>query len=555
MSRKLDLEDLKEFISNWSDKKMDETRFDELFTVEGMPLSWFYRPILYSSLLPRPFPTASDIFARRKISLFKIKICSFLLRRYLPINDWVKRRITSKKNSNEMSETVDRDKIEKILFLTFTTYFDEDPKKDFRMKSIIEKIEKSGKYQPLLLTADPISSLSLRKMRKVGQASPILYHYYDKAIASRSKKEAQEFARKWKSLTTEQKKGLCDPWEESEVIKEENKLYPYLRPALDLLYSAEFITAVWKYYLTFRKIIVREKVEGIVLSSQNNIFEKCLIAAARKESTSVFVIQHGIGLGTLRTIDTPENVKFAVFGEKYRQELVGLGVDKKNSVITGPIIFDGIEKYVGRKEESGEGKKNTTISDKPDKKILLATSPFIEDRFLTKEDYFQRVKNVLMQLSSITKNINLKLHPREKNITEYQSLIKYLNINGIVTSDPNRDKHYELIKDCDLVINFGSTVALEAMIIERPTLTIDLFDSHNPTNNLIINSGASTVVKYDFPFVEVAKSLLTKDPKKKQAKKFIKSLCYKVDGKASQRIVKYIYTEIEKEKIEKKKNE
>lgn len=528
MNNDLNKDQLKEFISNWSTKVIDETnqtKFDHIFTIDGTPLSWFYRPILYSSLLPRPFPTVSDILEKRKISPIKINIYGFLLRRYLVMNDWIKRKIISKNHFPTVNNK------EKILFLTFTNHLSEDTKSVFRMDNIIQKIKEGTSYEPLLLKVDPISSLSLRKIRK---SSPSLYQYYDRAILEHSKKESKQLSLRWKALAEKEKKRLMRFSQDVE-----DNLYSYLQASLTFLYSPEFINAVWKYYLTFRKIIAQDTVQGIVLSSQNNIFEKCLLAAASKEKVPVFIIQHGIGLGTLPTIDTPKKVKFAVFGEKYQQELIKLGVDKNNIAITGPIIFDEIVPLLDK-----ERKKSLHPQ------IILATSPFIEDRFMEKVAYFEKIEKILQGLYTWDQKarVTIKLHPREKNKKEYERIFIKLGKIGTMTSEVDRTKHFTLIKNCDLLITFGSTVALEGMIMQKPTLTIELFDGDNPTNKLIIRSGATPVLKYDQNLAKALPNVFLNQSYQKKAAAFVHSLCYKIDGKAAERISQHIHGAIKERK-------
>ncbi len=78
---------------------------------------------------------------------------------------------------------------------------------------------------------------------------------------------------------------------ETETVQEEAKkeflsykgkdIYSKIRHNLDFLYSREFISSTIKYYRTFKKIIKEENIKGVVLSSQNNIFEKCLMFFVR----------------------------------------------------------------------------------------------------------------------------------------------------------------------------------------------------------------------------------------------------------------------------------
>ncbi len=567
------LEGLKLFLCDWSQRVQNTSPLDAIFQIENNPLSWFYRPIIYSSLLPQPFLTINDIHQKKIINQKKITIALASFKKYLLLNDKLKEKITKKNKEKENTppientpqqqeqlqnqlQTQPQNKIQnenasKVLFLTFTNHLGED-NNIFRINQIVQKIKKDQKYRPFLLVVDPISRLSIKK---IYQKNNTIYSYYDPQIHQKAKDISLSLAQHWQTITPQQKEQALTNYTEINNKSGNNiEYYPQIKYHLNLLYSQEFIYLVAKWYFTYKKIILQEQIRSIVLTSQNNIFEKCLIAAAKSQNIPVFIIQHGIGLGTLPTIDTPDNVKFAIFGKKYITELTNLGVNKKNINITGPIIFDEIAKYTDPISNYTNNSNNNSINNEKSnqplepyesKTILLATSPFIEDRFLTKDQYFERVTSILTQLKTITKKINLKLHPRERNLEEYQKIIQQLQLTSIISCDTDRHTHYQLIRNCNLVITFGSTVALEAMIMGKPTLTIDLFDKHNPTNGLIINSGATTIVKYNQPLAPLIQNLLIQDPKQQQANAFIKELCYKIDGKASERIVRYIYKEIE----------
>ena len=173
-------------------------------------------------------------------------------------------------------------------------------------------------------------------------------------------------------------------------------------------------------------------------------------------------------------------------------------------------------------------------------KIVVATSPFIEDRFLDQETYFARLLQVLQELKKVSSNILLKLHPRERHVKTYQKMMQQLELQEGLCTETDREKHFSLLAESDIIVTFGSTVALEAMILGKPTLTVDFFDENNPTNKLVIQSGATPVVRYDQQFSEMVKKAIVKNRYHQEAQRFVKHLCFRVDGKAAERCVRYI---------------
>ncbi|HLD00359.1 MAG TPA: UDP-N-acetylglucosamine 2-epimerase [Candidatus Nanoarchaeia archaeon] len=505
-------DEFKDFVSKWSSKTVNGVPIDTLLAVDGIPLSWFYRPILYSSLLPKPFATINDLKTTRRIPAWKTMLFSYGYQKYIFWSDLIKRSVPPKIVSSAISKP-------KVLLLTFTNHLGTEI---FRISKIEQNISKHSDAKPFVLVADPLSRCSIKKIRS---SNNTLYNYYTKEIIRNAKRLATKLSGQWRSIPTAKKIEM--------FTYQSQDFYPFIRYNLDFLYSSEFITQVIKYYYSFQRAIETENVQAIVITSQNNIIEKCLIAASIKKNIPVIVVQHGIALGFLPTLDTPSNVYFAVFGRKYQKDLIDHGIPEKNIFVTGPIIFDGIEKFIAP-------------LPKNEKAILLATSPMVEDRFMEKEAYFLRIKKILYDLKKINPTIVIKLHPREKNRSEYEQILEESGIPGKVISDTNRDEHYGLIEHSNIVVTFGSTVALEAMIINRPTLTIDLFDTQNPSNDVIRSADATTAVHYTRDIGDVAASLLTAGffsaEASRKADEFVQDICYKIDGKASERVVQCVYS-------------
>lgn len=500
---------LKEFVSNWSEKMVNGQKFDELFSIEGLPLSWFFRPILYSSLLPAPFPTNRDIINHQKINDTIIKAYSFISRKYVVWHDQVQFMLRDKNISSAASDG-------KILFLTFANYLDFS-KGIFRFEPLITKIKEQRAAPPFIIVADPLTHFPKRGTEfQTKQPLARLYQYYDSTSRKKAKQLAFSLAEKWRTLPESAKREF--------LRHGDTEIYPCLQHNLNFLYSREFIYTTLKYYFAFQNSFKFEKARAVVLSAQNNIFEKCAIAAAQKMNLPVFLIQHGLSLGTIPTIDTPANVTIAVFGEKYKADVIKWGINPKNVEVTGPLIFEGIENFVGKKKETGRS-------------ILLATSPLVEDRLLDEEAYFSRVKKILADGGTVTRDITIKAHPREKNVHRYRQLLRELGLSEKVSQVIDRRQHYQLIQNCDLLATFGSTVALEGMIIGRPTITIDIFGQHNPLNKTILNSQATTLVRYDQNLAPYLTRLFAHDEKEEEARKLVAELCYKVDGQAAERIV------------------
>ncbi len=523
--------DHKEFrnhLSDWSELMIDGKSFDAIFKISDMPVSWFIRPILFSSLLPAPFTKVSDFVYRKAINQNKQIVFSSLFKQAVALTENLRYMLRSKTKPKKFPRTeFNTNNKEKVAFFSFTNYYDQN-NIPFRERAIIQKIREDNRYDAFTLAVEPLSLFSPAKLFKIENT---IYDYYDEEIWLKSKQLARNLSNSWKNISA----GLL-----SSYFKYEGQdSYSYFQENFNFLYSHQFLTMLYLYYLTFLKILSEQCIKLVVLSSQNSVFEKCLIAAAGALKTPVLVLQHGVALGKLPTLDTPNHVSYALFGDFYRRELLNLKIEEPNLFVTGPLIFEGIEGFIQPLNKLDRKVNSNFIN------ILFATSPLIEDNYLGKKEYFGKIDIILRELKLLNANVIIKLHPRERYISYYRKLARSLNLNLTFSQVLERKEHYALISNSGLVISFGSTVALEAMIIGRPTLTIEMFDQVNPTNDVVRESGVTTVVRYNSPIAQVVMEL---SRTKVDSSNFVKDICSVIDGKSSLRITQVIYDLIERQR-------
>jgi len=102
------------------------------------------------------------------------------------------------------------------------------------------------------------------------------------------------------------------------------------------------------------------------------------------------------------------------------------------------------------------------------------------------------------------------------------------------------EKFYELVEKSDIMVNFGSTVAIEAMIIGRPTVTIDLLGNKFHTQ-WIEQQGITVNVNWDGDISgAIRKALLNDRGIRKRSEEYIKRKCGKINGKAYEKVAKVI---------------
>ncbi|MBI1968332.1 UDP-N-acetylglucosamine 2-epimerase [Candidatus Woesearchaeota archaeon] len=493
-----------DFLSDWSGRRLDGQLFDRIFSLEGIPLSWFYRPILYSSLLPRPLLSTAEILYKKTTFLSQHIFPSALAFSLEKITK-LKPHFFAQKSSGSPQE--------KILFLTFANHVYFAPEENIpKLEKVIATLRR-GPYEPFLLTVDPLSSFSLGKLR---QCSHVPYHYHTQKIAKEAAEYAAKLSERWKNIPEQAKVSWMQ-------YKDDN-IWKRVKGNLDLLYSRQFVFIIAYYYFVFKEILLREKIKAIVLTGQNNIFEKCMIAAAKQHNLPVLVIQHGIGMGTFKTVDVINNEIFAVWGGCFKKSLLKLGLKEKNIIVTGNLAFDDLKE--GHQQQM------------PHTYVLVTTGCYIEDRFLEKNNYFRIIRKVIGDLNQLDKRIIIKLHPREKYIEEYRKIVGD-NPKFTIIKDVGREEYKQLLGEASIIITFGSSIVLEALALGKKAMIIDPFSADSPLPLLYPHVGSTPCRRWDEELVPPFRALLSH--KEKPAADEISALLHSLDGQAHTRVVNAIY--------------
>ena len=494
-----------EIIGDLNSKKTNGRTFGEEFQLESIPLWWFYRRFLTSHVLPKQFNTV-QLVEGKKVAMWQrpyYRLIQFVFQQYFKYNEKLKLRSV---NRNKTTKSLQK----KVLFLTYTNHFNQKTGEVYRINSIVKKLEQDKKLKPLTLFVDPLSQRSYTQLKNLENT---IYQYIEKEELERANQIAQELHQKWASLDKNQIFG---------------RQWKGLRYTLNFFFSPEFIHNIALYYLAMKRVLVEESIHCVTLTSRNGFFEKCIIAAASKLNIPVIVVQHGMGMGT----SDPElfpGMKIAVFGEAYQEKLLQWNMDEKDVVITGPIIFEDIHQHIQKKQvQTG--------------KILVITDQYVEENYISKEEYFAKMRILLRQLHSLGKEIIVKLHPVEKYFTEYVAIVEKEGWkNVMVTQEHGSAVLYRLINDSDLVVNSYSTVALEAMILGKPILTINIGPSLVPNIEDSIFAGGIHALLQDDLAKAAAEALHDSAFWKAKRNKIVKKYCYKIDGKAVQRLVDVMY--------------
>ncbi len=510
-------EGIEEVVLHWYKRKVIGGRsFEELFEVEGFPLGWFYEKIFFTVMMPK-YLNIYDILKNKKNLTFlkksELLFYSSILPKLVLFNERKKITVSRKKSRTPTQQ-------QKVLLLTFTNHLQSDGK-IYRFQSIIDELFHRNKTIPLPVTVDPFSSRKYQELK----TTTTIYQYSDKEIVQKANKKSKEMYQQIHSLSEEQKRNIFS-------TKDKN-FWLYYKYLFNFHFSKEMLFQLFFHYYLFDKIIREEKIICALLTSPSSITEKCLIAAAKNNNIPALVVQHGMGLFHHPFNENRGNPHFAVFGEYHYKQTLDSGITKKNIHVTGPVIYNDIFAYKGRDSE----KKRK--SGKEIKEIIITTQNVVEVDLITKKEYFESLKKIIVTLQSIPKvKITIKTHPQEIYLQDYDGLAHQFR-NVSTNHLKGNGNLYTLLSQCDLLINFyGTSTVLEAAILDKPSITIDL---PNLTQNFYQDYDPSCRIKYNDNIKEKVQELLENPALlQEKRKKLVKEWCYLVDGKAHKRVVDLI---------------
>jgi len=333
---------------------------------------------------------------------------------------------------------------------------------------LLQEINKHG-FQPVLVNFRKTATASLRSIKYLKKSNSLVMLAEDwlkKSQFEEIKTARANFLDKIKNVT---KNKIFLPncvYEEIDFnVIIQKKINSILIQRLD-----EYLIQI----LVAESIKNADDVAGIITLNFSGETEK--IFSRVQSEMPVILLQHGFANYTkaISYFDILDDYhlikhKIAVWGDIVKDYLINVKAIPENK-----IIVSGSPKY----DSYSRIKKN----EKSQKIMLVTLRPIITHMEGPRIELYEKYEKVLRKLIQISKNIEnlqiiFKLHPQQ-NISN-QIIINMIKENKkikILQFEPIK----ELLSDCDLHVNIApdnfdaSTVILEAMIIGKPTLNIQL---------------------------------------------------------------------------------
>ncbi len=505
---------VQELMQTWSQKELYQGKsFDDIFIVDGVPLFWFFKKYFSKHILPSSLNTYPEAESRKKINFLRrvrLQASAMALRKYILFNEV--RKIKSAVRKKKFTPNT------KAIFLT---YFDhlQDDNSLYRLQTIIDILTKDKKIEPFPLFVTQLSKSGI--IRKRDDLNTI-YQYYDSELDAKAREKGESISTEWKKI--DQK--ILD---QTMTLGNNIRLWPYLSSAFSLFMSKDFLYLIILYYEICKKILGEENAAILLLTTQNGLFDRCMIAAAKTKGIPCMHVSHGFATRYLTADNILDNMYFSLFNKTTEKIFIDRKVPLKRIRVTGPAVYDTIVQYKRVKHENASTRN-----------ILILTQPLIEDNQITSTEYFVMIKKIIEEIRKLKDvSIAIKLHPREKNIKTYQQICK--SIDGSRTSvhqQGKADMLYSLLHQADVAINFNATAAiLEASILDIPSITFSTEESYKYKGF----DPAIYVKTIEALNPTIERLLRTPSLMRQERQKMVKEFCTVVDGKASERIVKWCY--------------
>ena len=157
----------------------------------------------------------------------------------------------------------------------------------------------------------------------------------------------------------------------------------------------------------------------------------------------------------------------------------------------------------------------------------------------TKENVenFKAVFGALQSMEDVT--LIIKQHPGESaaHTEMIRSWLTKYDIKAVIT--PKTSDTFEQLYICDVMITKNSTTAMEAVALSKPVVVLNLGGEPDVVNYVAERVAIGVYKKEDLLSV-LENVLKNKGTLTQYGKKYIEKYLYKIDGKASERVVNHI---------------
>lgn len=273
----------------------------------------------------------------------------------------------------------------------------------------------------------------------------------------------------------------------------------------------------------------------LFLAIEVNYILRNAVRYCKQKGIPSMIVQHGTpNSHSLHAFAPFEGDVFAAWGEFSKDFLVGNGVDGKKIVLTGGVPFD---RTISLKPDKYKIAKKLEISS--DKKWVIFTTQGVGPGGVpTGEEIKIGISEIAKEsLKYPDVQLIFQVHPSQdiENVRKLMSGVK--GSDAIVVKYKDTE---ELMKVSYGVITFFSTTALDAVIMGKPLILINLEDDKDFLPFVKMDAAFGAYSKEEIPVI--FKEFLENGGKSKaNLKKAAEYVNFKNDGRALERVMELCY--------------
>jgi hypothetical protein len=367
--------------------------------------------------------------------------------------------------------------------------------------------------------------------------------YWSLNVLRRGSEASRYFRQLWKELNKDDNfKKLC--------TYDGRKLYAEIGAELRFYFLVVFPRFIENIEVA-KRMIHREKPYLILIEEEYGEFERTLAVAGKLEGIPTLGIQHGVIVPTHYGYIFEKEDKgkmilpdFTVVYGQYHYDLLTKHsiYDPERVIVTGQPRYDILRRVDGIYSKQKFLERNKI---NPAHRILLWTT---QSHALSDSENalnFETVFETLQNIENVT--LIVKQHPGEEE--RHTEMIKdYLRKHKVDAVLTKKDSDtYEQIYVCDLLMTKSSTTAMEAVALNKPVIILNLSGEADVVD--YVEQGIALGVYKEEDLKITIEKLLTSDLELAgNREQYIRKYLYKIDGKATERVVSVIERIIHKEK-------
>ncbi len=233
-----------------------------------------------------------------------------------------------------------------------------------------------------------------------------------------------------------------------------------------------------------------------------------------------------------------DSTKIAVFGESVREMFIKEGIFPDKIVVTGNPKFDRLQSSAEKNTTAHLEKKYNIPSGK--KVFSVFTQYLVELGYWNpaqRREFVSEIAEAVMELKDV--HLIFKIHPIYEKKKDYEEILSKYPLNYDIFKFEPSD---EIIDISDVVMAVFSTVALEAMVLGKTTVILNLFKNEEP--KFYRDSGAIYIEEKEELLPHLRKLSQGETPDREKVEEFVYGQTYKIDGKSSRRIADLILSMI-----------